>query len=122
MGKIYSCLFLILQKRYAWDQSQRLPAQFLSLLLIFLACVQATGIAQTQAKDAIRAAGFFIGDSAVVVLSVLLILARMVALQRTIKTDPGATFAKFGVPGALLGISIKVVGTITLSISKSALA
>jgi len=34
----------------------------------------------------------------------------------------GATFAKFGVPGALLGISIKVVATITLSIRKSALA
>ena len=83
--------------------------------------VQDTGIAQTQAKDAIRAAGFFVGDSGVVILSVLLILAGMVALQRTIKTDPGATFAKFGLLGAILGTSI-VVATITLSISNSALA
>jgi len=83
--------------------------------------VQDTGIAQAQAKEAVRTTGFFVGDSGVILLSVLLILAGMVALQRTIKTDPGATLAKFGLLGAILGTTI-VVTTVTLSISNSTLA
>jgi len=83
--------------------------------------VQDTGIAQAQAKEAARSTGFFVGDSAVVVLSVLLILVGMTALQRTIKANQGAMFAKLGLLGAFLGTST-VVATITLGINNSTLA
>ena len=83
--------------------------------------IQDTGIAQAQVKEATRSTGFFVGDSTVIVLSVLLILAGMFALHRTLRNEPGATFAKFGLGGAILGTGI-VVTTITLGINNSALA
>lgn len=86
--------------------------------------IQDTGIAQAQAKEAARSTGFFVGDSTVIVLSVLLILVGMTALQRTIKANQGAMFAKLGLLGllgAFLGTST-VVATITLGINNSTLA
>ena len=41
--------------------------------------------------------------------------------KRTLRNDPGATFAKFGLGGAILGTGV-VVTTITLGINNSALA
>jgi hypothetical protein len=58
-----------------------------TVLIIFaniLSRIQDTGIAQAQIKKAARSTGFFVGDSTIIVLSVLLILAGMVALHRTL--------------------------------------
>ena len=68
--------------------------------------IQDTGIAQAQVKEATRSTGFFVGDSLVIVLSVVLILAGMVALQRTLKSESGASLAKLGLGAAALGTGI----------------
>ena len=82
--------------------------------------IQDTGIAQAQVKEATRSTGFFVGDSLVIVLSVVLILAGMVALQRTLKSESGASLAKLGLGAAALGTGI-VVTNVTFGITNSAL-